>query len=155
VKDDPLAAIAVTQAEQGDWSVLQARLAQGWERPRGIRLTRHECKILYEILQGTRKRPRGRQAKPAEVENKARHLATYSLLLELDGEPTEAAVAATERTYGVTRSAVYAARKQHCPRMRMIGLDEGMNPEQRKLLRKWFEARAPLFWSNKFVRGLG
>ena len=38
----------------------------------------------------------------------------YSQLLELDGEPTEAAVKATEQLFSVSRSTVFAARK-HLP----------------------------------------
>jgi hypothetical protein len=110
-RDDGFSAYAVSQAEQGNWQGLEAQLIHGWSRPQGIRLSRDECRILYEILTGTRRRPRKRPT-DYETENTAKLIALYSLLLEAEGDPVEAAVAATMQMYGVSRASVFAARKE-------------------------------------------
>jgi hypothetical protein len=148
--DEPMHVIAASRAEQGDWSILECLLFHGWSRPRGISLTQAECRILFEILKGTRTRPRGRRANPTETENRANHLAAYSLLLELDGISTKAAVIDTMQAFDAKRSAVFAARKQLLPKLRKIGYQQ-MPPAMRQWLREWSERVAPHFWSGKRI----
>jgi hypothetical protein len=134
-----LAAIAVFRAEQGDWGILEARLAQGADRPNGLQLSRDECRILCEILSAARGRPRHRPIDP-EAANKAAHIAAYSLLLEAEGAPTESAVAATVEKYKVVRASVFEARRKWGQNIRDAGF-ELLTPELQRLLREWFKAQ--------------
>ena len=72
--------------------------------------------VTVRVLNGERRPPlqRGRRRAP---ENDIRDfkIALYSLLLELDGEPTEAAVKATEQLFSVNRSTVFHARHRRLP----------------------------------------
>jgi hypothetical protein len=107
-----LHAIAAPQAEQGNWNAMKSLLTIG-SRPEGggIRLTEAECRLLLRVLNGERRPPlrRGRRRAP-EIDIRDLEIALYSRLLELDGEPTEAAVKATEQLFSVSRSTVFAAR---------------------------------------------
>jgi hypothetical protein len=60
---------------------------------------------------------RGRPIDP-EIRFRDKRIAAHSLLLELEGEPTEAAVAAVMKLYRVPRSTVFAARKKWLPHLR-------------------------------------
>ena len=100
----------VPKAEQGNWDPMKSLLTIG-SRLEGIRLTGAECRLLLQVLNGERRRPlrRGRRRAP-EIDIRDYKIALYSLLLELDGEPTEAAVKATEQLFSVNRSTVFRAR---------------------------------------------
>ena len=104
------APIAAPKAEQGNWDPMKSLLTIG-SRLEGIRLTGAECRLLLQVLNGERRPPlrRGRRRAP-EIDIRDYKIALYSLLLELDGEPTEAAVKATEQLFSVNRSTVFRAR---------------------------------------------
>jgi hypothetical protein len=137
---------AARLAEEGDWSGLELLLIIGLERPKGVRLTRAECRILWQILSGKRKRPT-RRGRPfdLEAENKAKWIADYTLLLEEDGALLKNAIAAAMQLYGVSRASVFAARKEWYPKFKALGQ---MSPERRRLMIDRAEAVAPLFQSK-------
>ena len=97
---------------RNDWEILKARLSMGSSSPRGCKLTSAECRALYEVLH-SRKLPSLRDGPDEEAEQRSILLAVYSTLLEqVRGVQTEPAVAATMARYGVSRSAVFAARRR-------------------------------------------
>jgi hypothetical protein len=129
VKND----IAARQSrEEDEWQALKLLLMFGKERE-GIRLTRAECQILWEILSGKRKRStrRGRPLDP-EAEKKARMVAWYTLLLEEDGTLPKNAIAAARQLYGVSRAFVFAARSEWCPKD--VAWIRQMDPRMRRFL---------------------
>ena len=112
---------------------------------RGVFLTQMECRILYEITQGTRKyKRRGAPGKWKKVAL----LRGYCLMLELDGMAIEPAVAKTMEVFGSSRSAVYAAREQPWPFPEMLERFS-QNPAMRQKVRERFEAEAVDFRSSK------
>ena len=145
-----LHAIAAPQAEQNNWNAMKSLLTIG-SRLEGIRLTGAECRLLLQVLNGERRRPlrRGRRRAP-EIDIRDYKIALYSLLLELDGEPTEAAVKASEQFFSVSRSTVFTASQA------LIGLgggasrrsggasvtDRGVQIESNEI----GELTRPLFW---------
>jgi hypothetical protein len=140
-----LHAIAAVQAEQGDLTALYSLLFNG-ALGRGVTLTQAECCILYEITQGTRKYKR--RGAPAEWK-KVATLRGYCLLLELDGMAVEPAVAKTIEIFGVSRSAVFAARKQPWRFPEMLERLSSQTPAMRQKVREFFEAKAVDFRSGK------
>jgi len=130
-------AYRVSAAEQGDWGPLWAHLVLGSERPHGIQLSQDECRVLYEILDGSHKRPAQRPL-DREAENNRKVVAIYSWLLEMDGKPLKAAVSTTMERYHVSRASVFAARREWLPRFLASGLD-AMPPGLRQLLRARME----------------
>jgi hypothetical protein len=136
-----LHAIAATQAEQGELHALLSLLFNG-ALGRGVTLTQAECRILYEITQGTWKYKRGAPAK-----QEAPTLRSYSLLLELDGMAVEPAVAKTMEVFGVNRATVFAARAQ--PRRFPVSERLEQNPALRQQVRELLEAKAVDFRSGK------
>jgi hypothetical protein len=138
-----LHAVAAVQAEEGDLTALQSLLFDG-ALGRGVTLTQAECRILYEITQGTWKYKRGA---PAEWK-KVALLRGYCLSLELDGMAVEPAVAKTMEVFGVSRSAVYAARKQPWLPEMLEGV-RSQTPAMRQKVREHFEAEAVDFRSGK------
>ena len=65
--------------------------------------------LVYCTVNGGPPVQRGRRRAP-ETDIRNLKIAHYCQLLELDGEPTEAAVKATEQLFSVNRSTVFAAR---------------------------------------------
>jgi hypothetical protein len=105
----------------------------------GVKLTQAECRILHEIVQGVRaQREVGRPGKSSDSENY--DLASYCVLLELDGMAHKPAVADTVRVFGRARSTVYTAYKRYGPRIRKRF--EALTPAQRQELRELQEANA-------------
>jgi hypothetical protein len=139
--EDALHAVAAAQAEQGDLHALQSLLFNG-ALGRGITLTQAECRILYEITQGTWKHKRGA---PGNWK-RAAALRGYCFLLEQD-MAVEPAVAKTMEVFRAKRSTVFAARKQPWPFPE--ALERFQNPAVRQKVREFFEAEAVDFWSGK------
>jgi hypothetical protein len=137
---------AARLADKGEWAGLQVLLIIGSERPKGVRLTRSECRILWQILSGERKR-QTRRGRPfdLEAENKAKWVAWYTLLLEEDGALLKNAITAAMQLYGVSRASVFAARKEWGPKIKALG---PTGPERRRLMIDRSEAVAPLFQSK-------
>jgi hypothetical protein len=80
----------------------------------GLSLTREECYWLWEVLIGKRRLPRRRGPKAdPELVFRLKDIATLVALYETTGMKTEAAVAKVCECYGVGRSQVFAARRQH------------------------------------------
>src|SRR5208337_3079589 len=79
---------------------------------------------------------RGRPPDP-EVEFKSKRIAAYTMLLELEGMLTKAAVIDGTQVYGVKRSTVFAARKQWCPQLRKLGFGQIASTKRRRKI-KWF-----------------
>ena len=137
---------AARLAEEGEWGGLELLLIIGSERPKGVRLTRAECRILGRILSGKRTRPT-RRGRPfdLEAENKAKWVAWYTLLLEEDGVLLKNAITAAMQLYCISRASVFAARKEWCPKIKALG---PTGPERRRLMIDRSEAVAPLFQSK-------
>jgi hypothetical protein len=79
---------------------------------------------------------RGRPIDP-EIRFRDKRIAAHSLLLELEGEPTEASVAGVMNLYGVPRSTVFAARKRWLPHFRATLCH--VSPQERKSRMEMFE----------------
>jgi hypothetical protein len=133
----------VSAAEQGNWGLLWAHLVHGSERPHGIRLSREECRVLYEILNGHHKPPAHRPHDD-EAENRRKVLTVYSRLLELNGKPLKTAISITMERYHVSRASVFAARKEWLSQFLASGFD-AMPPGLRQLLQERMEKT---IWSN-------
>jgi hypothetical protein len=117
------------RARRGDLHELQMKLLSS------APLTPWERHILFEVLDGAKNRSRGRQPN-WDIENLAKCLALYTHLYELEGAPTESAVAAAAALYRVSRSTVFAARKRWLPYCRdaIDASREKWPPEVRRLL---------------------
>jgi hypothetical protein len=114
VKDDacrprdisaPLWAAMVREHEQNVVSELAGRLVQG-SRKAGLKLTARECAILLAALSPKPKRKKGR---PATDWNHTYQVAMTCIGFECTGMPKKAAVDATAKEFGISRSSVYAA----------------------------------------------
>jgi hypothetical protein len=142
--EDWLNAQATPAVQAALWTALERQLSHAWERG-GIHLSRAECWELLQFLRGNWKRPtqRGRRPDP-EAEFKAKQIAAYSFLLEGDGTSTEAAVAKAMEVYGVSRPAVFAARKRWLPHFRG-SVEAEVSPEQRRRRLRLFEETARFF----------
>jgi hypothetical protein len=68
-------------------------------------------------------------------------MAAHSLLLELEGNPTKAAVDGIVKLYRVPRSTVYAARKRWCPLLRKLGYHRVSLRQLRIQTLEWYCAR--------------
>jgi hypothetical protein len=130
-----------------NWSMWEGLLERGSKRQEGIHLTMAECWTLLQLLRDGRPRPRGRRPL---MEEKAKHIAAYSMLLEADGLPPKAAIADTEQLYNVGRSAVFAARRQYGSQIQKEGLDRRWreDAEERQFQRECLEALAELLQSE-------
>jgi hypothetical protein len=87
--------------------------------------------VSYEQILSGHKQPRrfGRSVDPV-VQFRNQRIAAHSFLVELEAMPTEAAVSAMIKLYGVARSTVFAAREQW-RQLRKEYADQ-MSPEQRR-----------------------
>jgi hypothetical protein len=137
---------AARLAEEGEWGGLDLLLIIGSERPKGVRLTRSECRILWQILSGERKRcPRRGRPFDLEAENKAKWVASYTLLLEEDGVLLKNAITAAMQLYCISRASVFAARREWGPKIKALG---PAGPARRRWMINRSEAVAPLFQSK-------
>lgn len=87
--------------------------------------------VRYEQILSGHAQPRrsGRSVDPV-VEFRNKRIAAHSFLVELEGMPTEAAVSAMIKLYGMSRSTVFAAREQW--RQLRKEYAEQLSPEQRR-----------------------
>jgi hypothetical protein len=116
--------------ERTVWEWVLAVLRRGVESG----LDEEDCAELVELVESLLPRGPGNPADPALTENRARQMAYYYRLLELDGALPKNALADTMKMFDVKRSAVMAARRQH-----KASLIYGMNPAMRTFWRHWVE----------------
>jgi hypothetical protein len=125
---------------EDDVAALRKKLSRGRYCSDGLKLTREECFFLWEILTGQRKLPRSRGPKPdLELLLRPEAIATLTALYEAKGLPTKVAVANVMQRYGVSRSQVFAARRQHPKQI------AGIDPVWLDGLISWHES----IWQSK------
>ncbi len=98
------------------WDALEMILRLGADG-RGVVLSPEECKILLQIVRGERSwpsRPPGRPqtVETLEVKLREKRIAYHTRLLELDGDPTESAVAAAIEFFETSRKHVFECRRR-------------------------------------------
>jgi hypothetical protein len=116
--------LAVATAHR-EWMMLDILQFGGW---------------LHDERNNERTSRRGRPADP-EIAFRDKRMAAHSLLLELEGNPTKAAVDGIVKLYRVPRSTVYAARKRWCPLLRKLGYHRVSLRQLRIQTLEWYCAR--------------
>ena len=97
-----------------DVGALIQKLSSGRYDKDGLSLTREECYWLWEVLIGIRRLPRRRGPKPdLDLHLRSKAIATLFALYKAKGIKTKIAVQEVCHCYRVSRSQVFAARRQH------------------------------------------
>ena len=139
---EPNQSIAEARRLRGEYV---QKLEEGYERA-GVWLSHHECWDLIQLVLDGERRPGKPPPLRKKAEAKARFVAAYSRLLEVDGFSTEAAITQTRKVFGVSRSYVFDARRRESDTERQSNVARWeSDPSERQRQRRRFELFAPLF----------
>jgi hypothetical protein len=113
MKDATINPIAILKKDATINTIAIMKLFNGTFERGGVVLTREECQTLWQILIGQRKvLPRGRRPDP-KIEDRDKAIARLVTLHVAGGRQSKAAVAEVAKYYGVSRTQVYVAMKEH------------------------------------------
>jgi hypothetical protein len=122
--------ILAAATEHREWMMLDIFSFGGW---------------LHDQRNNERTSRRGRPIDP-EIAFRDKRIAAHSLLLELEGNPTKAAIDSIVKLYRVPRSTAFAARKRWCPLLRKLGYHRASKRRRQQRLKTLEQACAdPLF----------